>query len=332
MKRVTDVKELIDLSYNKFKSKNAITIENGYEKNINYFNYKFDIYSLARAIKSKHKGIKNPKVAILSENRYEFLVTYLANIILKNAIIIIDSNSNKVAIEKIIKKQQINTIFFSNKNKEKITEIYRLNENNKSKNKRKIINLINFDSNNKFPIIEYEKLINIGRYIENYSINNEVDLEYDDNTKSTIIINTEGTKEYSEEDLIQSAYIIGESIKLKKKKKIESLYEINSFYTIVTEILLPVMYGLNIQYGLLETQNKKIKNIEMQKDTSKEAVIKYGNNRYKIENIGLETYVIKIGQPRRIWKKNRRLETTNFILIKSGKEEKVKDTKDRITI
>ena len=322
MKKTITIKELVDLSYNKYKSKNAITLqgEGEYEKNINYFNFNFDIYSLARALKSKKDTIKNQRVAILSENRYEFLITYLANIIVKNTVIIIDVNLNKQAIEKIIKKQQINTIFFSNKNRDKVIEIYKLNENNKS-NKRKIINLINFDPIKKFPIIEYEKLINIGRYIENYSIDNKLEQETTTSTKNTIIVNADGVKEYYEQDLIESAYIISREIKLKKKKKMQSLYQINGVYKIIIEILMPMLYGINIQYGLFDYQNKKIENIQIPKEGKKETTIIYRNNYYKIENIGQETNVVKQEKPKKIWQKNRRLESSNFILIKSGEEK-----------
>lgn len=321
MKKAIGIKELINISYNKYKSKNAITIyKNEYEKNINYFNYKFDIYSLARALKSKQNNIKNQKVAIISENRYEFLVTYLANIIVKNTVVIIDNSLNKEAVEKIIKKQQINTVFFSEKNKEKIFEIYKLNENSC---KQRNLNLISFEPINKFPIIEYEKLINIGRYIENYSIDNEVESEENYKKKNTIIVNKEGIREIYEEDLVESTYIIGKNIKLKKKRKTEPLYEINSFYKIVVEVLLPIMCGMSLQYNRLN-DDTKLENIEITRDVKKEAFITYRNNYYKIKNVGEETEVEKLERKRRIWQKNKRIEATSFVLIKSGKEETAK--------
>ena len=110
----------------------------------------------------------------------------------------------------LIKKYDINTVFFSNTNKDKILEIF------KNNTKKKKLNLVNFDSNNKFPIIEYEKLINLGRYIEDNSVDNIPDIEGKD--KNIIIVNLKGIKEYSQQDFIISAYIIGKNIKLKKKK------------------------------------------------------------------------------------------------------------------
>lgn len=318
MREVSTIKGLINFAYDKYKSKNAISIDKGYIKEINYFNYKFDVYSLARAINSK---IDDKKVAIISENRYEFVVTYLANIIIKNTVIIIDDNLSQNSIAGIIRKYNIKTIFFSDKNKNKILEICKNNI------KKKQLNLINFDSNNKFPIIEYEKLINIGRYIENYSIENIPDA--DGKIKDTTIANLEGTNEYSQQDFIKSAYIIGKNIKLRKKKEISADISVNTFYKIVIKIILPLLYGLNIQFIKDEEREKK-NNIEVLKENKNRIVLEYKNNKYLIENININTYVRKIEDS--ILKKKGIKETTNFILIKSSKREKIKQNKKRAMI
>lgn len=330
MKKARNIRELIDISYNRYKSKNAITIKRRYEKCINFFNYKFDIYSLARALKSKENKIKNKKVAILSENRYEFLVTYLANIIAKNTVIIIDNSLSKAEIEKIIRKQNINTIFFSDSNKEKIIQIFKLNETNKC-NKDRIINLINFDPENKFPIIEYEKLINIGRYIENYSVASEIEAKkIIEENKNTIIINKKGSKIYCEKDFLQSAYIIGKNIKLKKCRKTIYIDEINNFYQIVIGIILPIMYGLNIIYGDVDHINSKIENLQLERNSKKENIILYRNNKYKVQNINSETNILKIND--KLLKQNIKIEEPRFVLIKSDNNIKAKHKKSIINI
>ena len=316
MRKILTVKKLLDFAYNKYKIKNAIRIKKGSIKNINYFNYIFDVYSLARVIKSK---INDKNIAIISENRYEFLVTYLANVILKNKVIIIDINLSKNAITKIIKKYDINTVFFSEKNKEKILEIYNFNI------KKKKLNLINFDSNNKNPIVEYEKLINIGRYIENNSIDNIPDT--DEEIKNIVIANLSETKEYSQEDLLTSAYIIGKNLKIKKKKEILADDTINSFYKIVIKIIIPLLYGLNIQYTLEDYQNLK-NNIEIQEEEKNKITVKYRSNKYLIENINIYTYVMKVENE--LQRSKQKKETPNFILIKSNRKEKIKDNKKSV--
>lgn len=314
MKEALTIKELIDFAYSKYKSKKAISIDIGYIKEINYFNYRFDIYSLVRAINSK---IKDKKVAIISENRYEFLVTYLANIILKNTIVIIDSNLSQKAIEGIIKKYNIKTIFFSNKNKNKILEICNI--------KKKKLNLVNFDSNNKFPIIEYEKLINVGRYIENYSIDNIPDTE--EKIKNIVIANLEGINEYSQQDLLKSAYIIGKKLKIRKKKNILADSSINTFYKTVIKMVLPLLYGLSIQFYEDDELSKK-NSINIIEENKNRIMIEYRNNKYSIENINTDTYVRKVEDS--LLKEGKGETSTNFILIKSNK--KIKDNKKRATI
>lgn len=314
MKEALTIKELIDFAYSKYKSKKAISIDIGYIKEINYFNYRFDVYSLVRAINSK---IKDKKVAIISENRYEFLVTYLANIILKNTIVIIDSNLSQKAIEGIIKKYNIKTIFFSNKNKNKILEICNI--------KKKKLNLVNFDSNNKFPIIEYEKLINVGRYIENYSIDNIPDTE--EKIKNIVIANLEGINEYSQQDLLKSAYIIGKKLKIRKKKNILADSSINTFYKTVIKMVLPLLYGLSIQFYEDDELSKK-NSINIIEENKNRIMIEYRNNKYSIENINTDTYVRKVEDS--LLKEGKGETSTNFILIKSNK--KIKDNKKRATI
>lgn len=328
MRKPIKFKELIDLSYNKYKPQKAVTIEYEFEKNINYFNYRFDIFSLARAIKDKENKINNKKIAIISENRYEFIVTYLANIIIKNKVFIIDSNLSESEVEKIIKKHKINTIFFSNKNKDKIMKIFKINNECKTRNRKRSINLINFDSNNKFPIIDYEKIINIGRYIENYSINN-----IDNNAEeiaNTVIVNKQGIKAYSEEELIRNAYIIGKNIRVSKRRKIQSIYEINSFYKIIIHILIPLIYGLNINFFNMKT-DRKTKNIDIEEYYLEKAVITYKNINYQLETVDNTINIIKLDKKNTIFNKKKVLDTKEFVLIKNEKYETHKQ-QNKITI
>lgn len=317
MKEVQTIKELVDYAYLKYKSRRAVSMNNGYIRNINYFNYRFDIYSLARAISTK---ISDKNVGIILENRYEFLVTFFANIILKNTIIIIDENLSQKNMANIIKKYNIKTIFFSNKSENKILEIY------KNNTKKKKLNLINFDSNNRFPIIEFEKLINIGRYIENYSTDDIPDTK--ENIKNIIIANLEGIKAYSQQDFLKSAYIIGKNIKLKRRRGTQTIILNATFFQILIKIILPVLYGSSVQL----TKNNSIENkynIDILEENKNRVIVQYKNNRYLIENVNIDTYVRKVEES--LLKKEEK-ETINFILIKSNKRKEANENKKSISI
>lgn len=304
MKQISSTKELIDFAYTRYKTKSAITIDNGNTKNINYFNYRYDIYSLARAIKSK---IKSKNVAIISENRYEFLVTLLSNMMLKNRVILIDAKLNQSQISKILKKYNINSVFFSNSNEVKVLEIC-------SSLKKKKLNLVNFDSNSKFPIIEYEKLINIGRYMENYSIDNISGSE--DNAKNIVIANLEGIREFRQEDFIISANIIGNFIKLRKKKEIKAEDGIDNFYKVVVKIILPLLYGLNVKFYNSECKDIK-EDLKILQESKNKCMLYYKNSKYLVQNINVETYLVKVEEM--LTKRNKK-EYPNFVLIKSNKK------------
>lgn len=319
MRKINTVKELVDFAYNRYKTKKAITIESDYIKNINYFNFRFDIYSMARVIKSKENQIRNNKIAIISEFRYEFLVTYLANIMVNNAVILIDNKLSKNTIEKVIKKYNINTIFFSSTYKEKVLEIIKNNNCNN-------FNIINFDSENQFPIIEYEKLINIGRYIENYSIDN---LSKEENReKSTIIVSLAGEKKYSQQEFIESANVIAKTARIRKRKEMNALEQVNTFYEVVIGIILPMICGLNIKYF---ADNELIKNdLLIIEENNKNMVILYRKHKYLVEHTGINTYVARAEEnlPAREHKKD----TQNFVLIKTDKKDRIKNNKSQATV
>lgn len=319
MRKINTVKELVDFAYNKYKTKKAITIESDYIKNINYFNFRFDIYSMARVIKSKENQIRNNKIAIISEFRYEFLVTYLANIMVNNTVILIDNKLSKNTIEKVIKKHNINTIFFSSTYKEKVLEIIKNNNCNN-------FNLINFDSENQFPIIEYEKLINIGRYIENYSIDN---LSKEENReKNTIIVSLAGEKKYSQQEFIESANVIAKTARIRKRKEMNALEQVNTFYEVVIGIILPMLCGLNTKYF---ADNELIKNdLLIIEENNKNMVILYRKHKYLVEHTGINTYVARAEEnlPAREHKKD----TQNFVLIKTDKKDRIKNNKSQATV
>ena len=319
MRKINTVKELVDFAYNKYKTKKAITIESDYIKNINYFNFRFDIYSMARVIKSKENQIRNNKIAIISEFRYEFLVTYLASIMVNNAVILIDNKLSKNTMEKVIKKYNINTIFFSSTYKEKVLEIIKNNNCNN-------FNLINFDSENQFPIIEYEKLINLGRYIENYSIDN---LSKEENReKNTIIVSLAGEKKYSQQEFIESANVIAKTARIRKRKEMNALEQVNTFYEVVIGIILPMLCGLNTKYF---ADNELIKNdLLIIEENNKNMVILYRKHKYLVEHTGINTYVARAEEnlPAREHKKD----TQNFVLIKTDKKDRIKNNKSQATV
>ena len=260
---------------------------------------------MARALQSKISPCKSV-VALISENRYEFWIAYIANVMINNMVILIDGSLSKDKIEKTLKKYNVETIFFSDINREKVIDIVKIS-------KRKL-NLINFDSNSKFPIIGYEKIINVGRYIENNSIDN-INKETEE-AKNTIIVSLGGEKKFSEKELIETASIVSKNMKIKRKKKINFFDDTDSLYKIVIGLIIPLLQGLSVIYA---KNNSLLKNdIIVTEENNKNITVLYRKNKYLIENYGQSTSVIKIEN--NLLKRKIKKENPNFVLIKSDKK------------
>ena len=328
LKKVENIKELVDEKYIPNKNKTAVIInKKDYIRNINYYNFKFDIYSMVRALTDKRFTINNSIIAIMSENRYEWLVTYLANSILGNTIIVFDKNCTSNIIEKTLKKFRINTIFFSEKNKEKINEAFKseINIKPKKKNKNSKINLINFDSTNNPNYIKYEKLMNTGRYIENYTIDKEM-VNKELNNVETIFVSNDGKKKFSQIELLTSTLKIKESLHIlnKKNKRINSIKSINTMYELIIQCLLPYYLGISTYY-YNDCACKK--DITIEKTMQDELIFIYKSKKYKISGLDENMALTKVEN-----KKN----FSKFIIIKNKKsvvkENLGKQAKDLVLI
>ena len=311
LKKIENIKELVDEKYIPNKNKTAVTInKKNYIRNINYYNYKFDIYSMVRAITDKRFTINNNIIAIISENRYEWLVTYLANSLLGNSIIVFDNNCTSNTIEKTIRKLKINTIFFSEKNIEKINEALKseINIKPKKKNKNLKINLINFDSNNNPNYIKYEKLMNTGRYIENYTIDKEM-VNKELNNVETIFISNVGKKKFSQMQFVTSTLKIKDSLHIfnKKNKKINTIESINTMYELIMQCLLPYYIGISTYY-----YNDYIskKDITIEKTIQDELIFIYKNKKYRLNGLDENMALTKIENKKKF---------SEFIIIKNKK-------------
>lgn len=330
LKKIENIKELVDEKYLSNKNKTAVTInKQNYVRNINYYNYKFDIYSMVRALTDKKININNNIIAIMSENRYEWLITYLANSILGNNIIIFNKNCSSSIIEKTIKKLKINTIFFSEKYKDVINEALKfelnLKQNPKKKNKNTKPNLINFDSINNPNNISYEKLMNTGRYIENYTIDNKLINKKLNNTE-TIFVTKEGKKQISQKELLDTTIKIKENLRIfnKKNKSVNATDNIGSIYELILQCILPYYYGINTYYY---NDNIKKTDISIQNVMKDELIFTYKNKSYKIEGLKENMALTKLAKKKKF---------SNFIIIKNKKSiirnELDNKTKDLVLI
>lgn len=232
--------ELLNMASENYKQKVAISKNN----KINYFCYKFDAMALRTAMNRIFEKGQRITATIISENRQEWLNAYIANIIMGNDVIVIPNNTKQDSISKIINKYQINTIFYSNKYREKTVKIIK---DRKIKKENIRLNLINFDQEKNLNVIDYNKIMNAGRYLEN----NFQMLEETKKTegKTTFIIQNKETT-YSSDQIIENTLKIIKKLHIWNfwNKKITATQFINNEYDLYFQVYAPLILGNTINY------------------------------------------------------------------------------------
>ncbi|MGN1298623.1 MAG: AMP-dependent synthetase/ligase [Candidatus Scatovivens sp.] len=128
--KVYDYKELIKKCVNKYRNKTAFTFKN--KKMIvqtkSYIEYKEDVEALGTSF--LNIGLANKKrIAIISPNRYEWCVSYLAITTSGNVVVPLDVGLPKLELESLIKRSKAEAVIFDIKFLDIIKEIYKKNDN-----------------------------------------------------------------------------------------------------------------------------------------------------------------------------------------------------------
>ena len=114
-------------------------------------------------------GLKNKKIAILSENRYEWEIAFFSVACGTGIIVPIDKNSTKAEIENIINKVKVEAVFCSEKYENTLQEI---------KNNNQFLKyIISFDANNEKS---FENLIDYGQELIDQNDKSFIDAVIDD--------------------------------------------------------------------------------------------------------------------------------------------------------
>lgn len=110
-----DLKQLVNLSKEKFANNIAFKIRSKEDKiiDITYKTYAEDIDGLGTALISI--GLKDKRIAVISENRYEWGVTYLSTVNGVGVCVPLDRSLPENEIIDLVKRSEVEAIFFSEK-------------------------------------------------------------------------------------------------------------------------------------------------------------------------------------------------------------------------
>ncbi len=127
-REVKNIKQLVNDSCEIFKNRPAYYVKNGTSQytTILYKQVKEDMDALGTAFIKL--GLKNRRIAIIGENRYEWAISYLAIINGTGIVVPLDKQLPKQEIESCIKRARVSAIIYSEKLEETIEEIINRND------------------------------------------------------------------------------------------------------------------------------------------------------------------------------------------------------------
>lgn len=248
VEKINNLKEMLEKSAKKFGDKPAYvfkTEEVGKLKEINYNEFKNNVDSLGTALISL--GLKDKRIAIIGDNRYEWAVSYLAVVNGTGIVVPLDKALPNNEIENLIIRSEVEAIIFTEKYNEVINEL----KDKKNTNLKYFISMDLKESDN--GIISFDKLLKKGNdLIENGNkefiyakINDEI---------MSIMLFTSGTTSSSKAVMLSHKNIasnlmdISATIKFDTKDRFLSFLPLHHTFECTVGFLLPIYSGCSIAF------------------------------------------------------------------------------------
>ena len=241
--KYTDLKEMLQKSGEKFGDRPAYifkTEEKGKFREITHSEFREEINDLGT--KLLDLGLKNKRIAVISENRYEWAVDYLAVATGVGVIVPLDKSLPNNEIESLIKRSEVEAIFYSKKYDEVMNKIKEQNETN-------LKYFISMDLEKEENGIKSQKeLAEQGKALIDNGNRDFLDAKID-NEKMGIMLFTSGTTAMSKAVMLSHKNIcsnladIASVIKVTEKDRFLSFLPLHHTFECTVGFLYPVSVG-----------------------------------------------------------------------------------------
>ena len=210
---IKNLKEMLYKSAEIYGDKNAYKVRN-IENNYKLYTYS-DVKNIVDALGSKliTMGLKNKRIAIIGENRFEWEMSYLAIACGVGIVVPLDKSLPFNELCTVIKRSEVEAIFFSKKYTEGLLKIRELDNALKY--------LICMDQVENNEILLFEDLIKEGKKLLSDSDTDYISAEIDSN-KMGMMLFTSGTTSQSKIVALSHENICSNLIVLKERLKTSS--------------------------------------------------------------------------------------------------------------
>ena len=241
--KYTDLKEMLQKSGEEFGDRPAYifkTEEKGKFREITHSEFREEINDLGT--KLLDLGLKNKRIAVISENRYEWAVDYLAVATGVGVIVPLDKSLPNNEIESLIKRSEVEAIFYSKKYDEVMNKIKEQNETN-------LKYFISMDLEKEENGLKSQKeLAEQGKALIDNGNRDFLDAKID-NEKMGIMLFTSGTTAMSKAVMLSHKNIcsnladIASVIKVTEKDRFLSFLPLHHTFECTVGFLYPVSVG-----------------------------------------------------------------------------------------
>lgn len=234
--KINDLKDMLNKTKEIYSDKPAYKIKIG-EGKYKVFSHK-EVREMVDALGTAliDMGLKDKRIAVIGENRYEWEIAYLAIVCGTGTVVPLDKSLPENELESLIERSEIEAIFYSKKYEEVLTKI-KYSENNKLKHLISMDNIQHIEG-----IYSQKELIEKGKeLIENGNrefIDSKIDSE-----KMSIMLFTSGTTSSSK------------VVALSHKNICSNLMDIGSILDVTSEdtllSILPIHHVFECTVGFL---------------------------------------------------------------------------------
>lgn len=246
--KMNNLKELIERTEKLYKDHIAFKFKTetpGVFNTRTYEEYINDIKALGTALMSL--GLKDKRIAVISENRYEWTLTYFATVNGTGVIVPLDRSLPEIEIINLIEASGAEAIFYSNKYSEIMDRV-----RNEKIGKIQFFVSMDAESSND-EVYSQKELIRIGKDLMKNGSRIFTDCEID-NEKMSIMLFTSGTTSKSKavalshKNICANIYDIASVFDVSEKDTLLSFLPLHHTYECTVGFLYPVFVGATITY------------------------------------------------------------------------------------